>query len=125
MVLAEAPMLPSRAWAAHGRIACLVRRAELICDLAGLAEAEAALRAELTLADSSKDPVAWAVRQLGFAQIGEARAAITGRRDGAGAAALGLALSAALEVFAEHGRHGLADTAARGLERLRVRSAQS
>ena len=124
MVLAEAPMLPLRAVAAHARVVCLVRRAELTCDLTSLAEADTALRVELTLTDPGKDPVAWAVRQLSFAQIGEARAAITGRHDAAGAADIGLALSAALDVFGEHGRRSLADIAARGLERLRDRSAQ-
>ena len=75
------------------------------------------------LIEIAPDPVGWAVRQLSFAQICEARAAITGR-DGAAAAA-GLALSAALDVFAEHGLRSLTDQAARGLERMRVRSTQS
>jgi tetratricopeptide (TPR) repeat protein len=123
LVLAEQPMLPLRAAAAHSRVVCLVRRAEQTCDLESLAEAEASLRVELTLADPVKDPVAWAVRQLSFAQICEARAAIT-RRDVGSDTAVGIALSAALDVFAEHGLRGLSDTAARGLERLRVRAEQ-
>lgn len=123
LVLSEQAILPLRAEAAHGRVLCLVRRAELAADLEALADAEASLRVELTLADAGKDPVAWAVRQLSFAQICEARAAITGRD--ADAAAAGLALSAALDVFAEHGLRSLSDQAARGLERVRVRSAQA
>jgi hypothetical protein len=121
VMLSERPILPLRASAAHGRVVCLVRRAELTGDLDGLDEAEDSLRIELAMADSGKDPVAWAVRQLSFAQICETRAAIVGRDDEAGAA-MGLALSAALDVFAEHGLRTLADAASRGLERLRIRS---
>jgi tetratricopeptide (TPR) repeat protein len=123
MVLADQPMLPLRAAAAHSRVVCLVRRAELTCDLESLDEAESSLRVELTLANPVKDPVAWAVRQLSFAQICEARTAIT-RREGKTDAAVGLALSAALDVFSERGMRTLADTAARGLERLRARAEQ-
>ena len=104
---------------------CLVRRAELTADLEGLAEAEASLRVELSLADAAIDPVAWAVRQLSFAQICEARLAITGSQSAARSADIGLALSAAMDVFAERGLRSLTDAAARGLERLRVRSTQS
>jgi hypothetical protein len=124
MVLAEQPDLPLRAAAAHSRLVCLVRRAELTGDIESLADAEASLRVELTLANSAKDPVGWAVRQLSFAQIHEAWLAITGyeRQD---RAAVGLALSAALDVFGEHGMRSLADAAARGLERMKLRSAQT
>jgi tetratricopeptide (TPR) repeat protein len=124
LVLAEQPALPLRAVAAHGRVTCLVRRAELRCDLESLTEAESSLRVELTLTDPVKDPVAWAVRQLSFAEIGEARAAISGGYARANAA-IGLALSAALDVFAERGLRTLADAASRGLERLRLRAAQA
>jgi hypothetical protein len=120
VVLGERPSLPLRAVAAHGRVGCLVRRAEVSCDLECLAEAEASLRVELTLTDAAKDPVAWAVRQLSFAQIGEARAGIVGF-DGQAHMAIGLALSAAMDVFTERGLRSLADAASRGLERLRVR----
>jgi hypothetical protein len=125
VVLADQPMLPLRATAAHSRVVCLVRRAELTADLEGLAEAEASLRVELSLADAAIDPVAWAVRQLSFAQICEARLAITGSQSAARSADIGLALSAAMDVFAERGLRSLTDAAARGLERLRVRSTQS
>jgi tetratricopeptide (TPR) repeat protein len=121
MVLADQPILPLRAAAAHARVTCLVRRAELACDPDSLDQAETSLRLELALADPAKDPVAWAVRQLSYAQICETRAAITGRETTAGAG-MGLALSAALDVFAERGLRSLADVAARGLERMRVRS---
>ncbi len=124
MVLADQPMLPLRAVAAHERVSCLVRRAELTRDLGGLADAESSLRVELSLADPAKDPVTWAVRQLSYAQICEARAAITGRESASGSA-VDLALSTALDVFSERGLRGLADVAARGLERMRVRSSQT
>jgi tetratricopeptide (TPR) repeat protein len=123
LVLDKQPALPLRAVAAHARVTCLVRRAEIGCDLLMLAEAEEALREELALADPAKDPVAWAVRQLSFAQICEARAAIMGQ-DAAARAAMGVALSAALDVFGEHGLRSLADAAARGLERMRMRAEQ-
>jgi hypothetical protein len=124
MVLAERPALPLRAAAAHGRVACLVRRAEITCDLKGLDAAEAALRTELALTDPAKDPVAWAVRQLSFAQVAEARAQIAGA-DVKTAPALGLAISAALDVFAEHGLRSLTDAATQSLERLKARAAQA
>jgi hypothetical protein len=120
----ERPTLPLRAIAAHGRVMCLVQGAELAGDAAGLDEAAAALRQELRLTDPARDPVAWAVRQLSFAQIAEARAAITGSPS-EGAGLIGLALSEALDVFAEHGLRSLTDAAARGLERLRLRATQS
>jgi tetratricopeptide (TPR) repeat protein len=123
IVLCDTPQLPLRACAAHERVTCLVRRAELTADLEMLDEAEAALRVELTLVDAGKDPVAWAVRQLSYAQICEARMAMRG--DGDVPAAAGVALAAALDVFGEHGRRSLADAAARGLERLRLRMART
>jgi len=122
MVLGDAPELPLRACAAHARVSCLVRRAELAADLEMLDEAEASLRVELTLADAGKDPVAWAVRQLSYAQICEARMAMLGECEAHPSA--GVALAAALDVFGEHGRRTLADAAARGLERLRFRMAR-
>ena len=69
--------------------------------------------------------VAWAVRQLSYAQICEARMAILGGYGAEANAAVGIALSAALEVFGEHGRRTLADAAARGLERMRFRMART
>jgi hypothetical protein len=117
-VLDRDQALRQRANAAHQRAVCLVRRAELRADLAGLAEAETAFRAELIAARPGRDPVAWAVLQLNYGRLYEARAHIAGwRRSDRKAAAL--ALSAALEVFGEHGLRTLADAAARGLERLR------
>lgn len=123
VVLSEQAILPMRAQAAHGRVVCLVRRAELTGDLEALADAEASLRVELTLSNPGKDPVGWAVRQLSFAQICEARAQITGRDSDAAVA--GLALSAALDVFGEHGMRSLADTAAQALERMRARASHA
>lgn len=116
-VLGGLPALVERAGAAYQRAVCLARRGELCGDIAGLAEAETALRAELAASSPARDPVGWAVRQLNFARLYEARAAIAGRDRGERAAAA-MALSGALEVFAEHGCRSLAETAARGLERL-------
>jgi tetratricopeptide (TPR) repeat protein len=113
------PALSARADSLYQRAVCLARRGELCCDLAGLAEAEAALRAELAASSPACDPVGWAVRQLNFARLYEARAAIAGPDRGERKAAA-VALAAALEVFGEHGRRSLAETAARGLERLRA-----
>jgi hypothetical protein len=113
------PALSERASAAYGRAVSLARRAELSGDLAALAKAEVGLRAELAVTNPSLDPVGWAVRQLNFARIYEARAGLVGPDDRERAAAA-LALSAALDVFGEHGLRSLADVAARGLERMRV-----
>ncbi|HEX4180707.1 MAG TPA: hypothetical protein VHY32_07945 [Caulobacteraceae bacterium] len=119
-VFAGQPGLVEGPAALHNSIQCLLRAAELRGDLAALDEAEAALRTDLAASNPAKDPVAWGVRQLSFARAYESRANIAGRdtRREAGAAQ---ALTAALEVFGEHGRRDLADLAASGLARLRVR----
>ncbi|MBV9511345.1 MAG: hypothetical protein JO303_13790, partial [Caulobacteraceae bacterium] len=113
------PALKERAAAAHDRAGALVRRAELAGDLDALAEAEAAMRAELAASNATRDPVGWAVRQLNFARLYEARVSLTGRDRGERAAAA-LALNTALDVFGEHGLRTLADAAARSLERLKL-----
>ncbi len=118
-VLNAQPALRERAAAAYARSLCLVRRAELFADLEALNAAETALRAELVEQNPSHDPVGWAVRQLNFARLYEVRANLTGRDRGERASAA-LSLSAALDVFGEHGLRSLADVAARGLERLRA-----
>jgi len=116
------PALNERALAGYSRAVSLARRAELLGDLDALASAEAALRTELIACNPSLDPVGWAVRQLNFARLYEARASLAGpnAKDRSAAA---LALSAALDVFGEHGQRSLADVAARGLERMRVSAA--
>jgi tetratricopeptide (TPR) repeat protein len=119
MILGDRPALSERAHAVYHRAVCLARRAEITCDLHGLDEAEAALRAELAGSGASRDPVGWAVRQLNFARLYEARVGVTGRDRGERAASA-VALSAALDVFGEHGLRSLADTAARRLEALRT-----
>ena len=118
-VIGRNPALAQRAAVAHQRAVCLVRRAELRGDLAGLDAAETAFRAELSACKPAKDPVAWAVLQLNFARLYEARAHITGWR-GRDRNAAGQALAAALDVFAEQGLRTLTDAAAKGLERLRM-----
>jgi len=62
--------------------------------------------------------VGWAVRQLNFARLYEARVDLSGPNPKARRAAA-IALSAALDVFAEHGLRSLSDLALRGLERLK------
>jgi len=120
MVLGDRSALAERAHAVYHRAVCLARRAEITCDVRGLDEAEAALRAELASSGASRDPVGWAVRQLNFARLYEARVGVTGRDRGERAASA-VALSAALDVFGEHGLRSLADTASRQLEALRAR----
>jgi len=121
MVVGDQPGLVQRGGVAYDRAVCLSRRAELRGDLKELAEAERALREELRASSPAVDPVGWAVRQLNFARLYEARAAIAGRDDGERNAAA-TALAAALEVFAEHGHRSLSDVALRGLARLGVAS---
>ena len=117
-VLERNPNLPARAEVAFQRALCLARRAELAADLNGLREAENALRAELAAGNSVKDPVGWAVRQLGLASLHDAQVMISGR-DRGDRARSGLALALALEVFKEHGLRSLSDEAARALERAK------
>ena len=74
--------------------------------------------AELISLNPSADPVGWAVRQLNFARLYEARVDLSGPNPKARRAAA-IALSAALDVFAEHGLRSLSDLALRGLERLK------
>lgn len=118
-VFADQPALSEGPIAMHNRAQCLIRGAELRGDLAALADAETALRADLAASSPAKDPVAWGVRQLSFARLYEARAHIAGR-DRSEDAAAAQALTAALEVFGEQGQRALADAAASGLERLRA-----
>jgi len=112
------PALLDRANALYRRASCLLRRAELTGKVEALDAAEAALRAELISLNPSADPVGWAVRQLNFARLYEARQDLTGPNPGARRSAA-VALSAALDVFAEHGLRSLSDLALRALERLK------
>jgi hypothetical protein len=118
------PALVEAATAMHNRAQCLIRRAELRGDLAALAQAEAALRADLAASNPAKDPVAWGVRQLSFARLYEARANLAGHDPVEDDAAI-QALIAALEVFGEHGLRELADMAARELERFQAKPSHS
>ncbi|CAN5336622.1 hypothetical protein BH11PSE2_BH11PSE2_06200 [soil metagenome] len=119
MVLKRQPALGLTASAAVNRAICLIRRAELNLDLFALDEAEAAFRCQLAAAEPKLDPVAWAVCQMSLARIYEARWDITGRDRGERARAA-MALSAALDVFAEAGMRSLADMALTALRRLNV-----
>lgn len=112
------PALLERANALYRRSCCLLRRAELTGRAEALDAAEAALRAELIALNPSADPVGWAVRQLNFARLYEARESLTGP-DSKTRRSAAVALSAALDVFSEHGLRSLSDVALRGLERLK------
>jgi len=111
------PALSLRAVLAHNRAGCLARRAERAADPGMLDEAVDELKRELIGLAPGKDPVGWAVAQVNLARLYEARAALPGGRDEERGAAV-MALSAALDVFGEHGLRSLSDQAARGLERL-------
>ena len=123
-VFSEPSPLTERATAAYQRAVCLARRAEVCGDLNGLELAEAALRRELASIDPARDPVGWALRQLNFARLYEARAALTGS-DSRDRKAAGVALSTALDVFGEHGLRSLSQTAQGGLDRLKAASAEA
>ncbi|MGC1302751.1 MAG: hypothetical protein WA840_10290, partial [Caulobacteraceae bacterium] len=84
-----------------------------------LAEAEAAFRTELATRSAVRDPIAWAVVQIGLARIYEARADLTGSNGEIPDAAF--ALSEALDVFAERGLRSLSDIALTALDRLKAR----
>lgn len=120
LVLKDQPVLALRAQAASGRAAALGRQAELTGDLAVLDCAVAALKTELCRLQPSAEPVAWAIAQLNLARLYETRADITGRDDGALASA-SVALTTAMDVFAEEGMRSLTDLAHQALERLRTR----
>lgn len=117
-VLKHAPNSPLRGLAASARALCLARSAELTGDLAVLDAAEAAMKMELASLHARRDPLGWALAQIHLARLYEARIDITGRDDGQRAAAA-LALDAALDVFGEHGLHGMSVLASEALERLR------
>lgn len=117
-ILERAPDLPLRAVVAHDRASALARRAVRRRDLGALTEAEGLFRRELRARDARRDPVAWAVTQVALARVYEGQAELRGdlgeRADAA------VALSAALEVFAERGLKSLAETATAALHRLKA-----
>lgn len=117
-VLDRMPSAPARAEVAFRRALCMARRAELAADLKGLRAAETALKAELAAGAPHKDPVGWAVRQLGLASLHEARVRVSGR-DRGDRARSAFALAMALEVFKEHGLRALADETAEALDRAK------
>jgi len=117
-VLKTQSALALRAVVASQRAGALARCAELTGDIAVLDAAEAAYRGELSSCPADKDPVAWAVCQTNLARLYETRADLTGRDNGQRAAAA-MALSAAFDVFAEHGLRSLSDMTLQALERVR------
>jgi hypothetical protein len=116
-VLGGQPALLLRAEAANARAVVRVRAAELADDLMALDEAEAVFRLELAKSDPHRDAIGWALAQFSLARVYQTRVQITGRDKGERAKAA-MALDAALDVFAESGRHDLAilaETALKGL----------
>ena len=118
-VLKHQPALGLSAVVASQRAGALARCAELTGDIALLDAAEAAYRSELSSRPAARDPVAWAVCQTNLALLYETRSELTGRDNGQRAAAA-MALSAAFDVFAEHGLRSLSDMALTALERVRT-----
>jgi tetratricopeptide (TPR) repeat protein len=111
----KAPVL--RASVVHDRAACVARRAERTGDAAALARAEASFREEIAHQDAAADPVAWAVGQLSLARVYIAQAGLLGAPEPPPGAAL--ALTEAVEVFAERGLKALVEAAQEALERLK------
>jgi tetratricopeptide (TPR) repeat protein len=116
-VLGPQPALLLRAEAANARAVCRVRAAELSDDPVALDEAEAVFRIELARCDPHRDPIGWALAQFSLARVYQTRAALFGRDRGERAKAA-IALDAALDVFAENGRHDLAVLAENALKGL-------
>lgn len=122
LILREQPALALRAQAAGSRAMALGRQAELTGDLAVLDVAVASLKTELCRLKPGAEPVAWAVAQMNLARLYETRADITGKDDD-GLRAASVALTTAMDVFAEEGMRTLTDMACQALERLRTRGA--
>jgi tetratricopeptide (TPR) repeat protein len=116
-VLGPQPALLLRAEAANARAVCRVRAAELSDDPVALDEAEAVFRIELARCDPHRDPIGWALAQFSLARVYQTRAAVYGKDRGERVKAA-MALDAALDVFAENGRHDLAVLAENALKGL-------
>jgi hypothetical protein len=112
------PMLPLRSMVAYDAAACVARRAERRGDLPALERAEAAFRDALKVRSAAKDPVSWAVTQVALARIYEAEAELRG--DTGERADAAFALTAALDVFSEHGLRTLSAAALAALERVKA-----
>src|SRR5690606_28614745 len=109
------PAVALRTTASGDRAACMARRAELSGDPDRADEAIGVLKDELRDLAPAKEPVAWATCQVNLARLYETRARARGEPGEEVASAI-LALSAALDVFDEHGLRALAHDAARMLE---------
>jgi hypothetical protein len=116
-VIGPQPALMLRAEAANARAVCRVRAAELADDPVALDEAEAVFRIELARCDPHRDPIGWALAQFSLARVYQTRAHLLGKDRGERAKAA-VALDAALDVFAENGRHDLAVLAENALKGL-------
>jgi tetratricopeptide (TPR) repeat protein len=113
------PALTLRAVLSQNQAVCLARRAELAADLGLLDAAVQVLRKGLAKLDPAGDPVGWAIAQVNLAQLYVARLDVAGGDDDRAAAAM--ALTGAIDVFAEHGLRSLTAQAAVALETLRAR----
>jgi len=112
--------LPLRAQLLHDRAACLVRAAERRNDPASFLKVESGFREQLASRNARADPIAWAVAQVALARIYELRAERQG--DCGERADAAVALSGAMEVFAEHRLPALIEAASEALGRLKARA---
>jgi hypothetical protein len=118
-VTRDQPALALRALLSQDQARCLARRAELAAEPELLDEAILFLLQDLQKIHPGRDPVGWAILQVNLAQLYMARLDLNGGdRDRAAAA---LALTAAIEVFGEHGLRSLIDHATEALEALEDR----
>jgi hypothetical protein len=119
-VTRDQPALALRARLSQDQARCLARRAEMAAEPELLDEAILFLLQDLQKIHPGRDPVGWAIVQVNLAQLYMARLDLHGgERDRAAAA---LALTAAIEVFGEHGLRSLIDHASDALEALEARA---
>jgi tetratricopeptide (TPR) repeat protein len=118
-VTREQPALALRALLSQDQARCLARRAELAAEPELLDDAILFLLQDLQKIHPGRDPVGWAIVQVNLAQLYLARLDLHGGDKDRAAAAL--ALSAAIEVFGEHGLRSLIDHATEALEGLEAR----
>ena len=118
-VTRDQPALALRAALSQDQARCLARRAELVAEPELLDDAVQLLLQDLQMLHPQRDPVGWAIAQVNLAHLYVARLGLNGGDKDRAAAAL--ALSAAIEVFGEHGLRSLIDHATTALEALESR----
>jgi tetratricopeptide (TPR) repeat protein len=118
-VTRDQPALALRALLSQDQARCLARRAELAAEPELLDEAILLLLQDLQSIHPGRDPVGWAIVQVNLAQLYAARLDLDGGDKDRAAASL--ALTAAIEVFGEHGLRSLIDHATEALEALEAK----